>query len=337
MSEMKSWNCPHCGGTIVPDENGKPLTKCPFCDSLLELDTRSTEQKAYEAFKGKYKAEAEYNDAERRARQEYEREQAEQAEKSARNRRVKGRLIGCLTPVLILIVLIAIGTIIVKVVDAKLTDPSSYIDVSFEGLDGSGHIVYTYHDDAPFDSRDIKTHCYEDGRLRNGQSVKIEFSPVDDNAMIKDVTKAYTVAGLKGVEKDLENFTADVMADIETKSKDKLKGAQGLTDERYQSMKRRCIYLRYDPDTNENVVWDVYQVPITSRGEDFGDRYVSVYYENLVIKSNGDLVYDGSGKGGHLMFFNYGEGFNGYDSFDDFLSVVKNNKINDPQYDQHDF
>ena len=337
MSEMKSWNCPHCGGTIVPDENGKPVTKCPFCDSLLELDTRSTEQKAYEAFKGKYKAEAEFNDAERRARQEYERKQAEQAEKSARNRRVKGRVIGCLTPVLILIVLIAVGTIIVKVVDAKLTDPSSYIDVSFEGLDGSGHIVYTYHDDAPFDSRDIKTHCYEDGRLRNGQSVKIEFSPVDDNAMIKDVTKAYTVAGLKGVEKDLENFTADVMADIETKSKDKLKGAQGLTDERYQSMKRRCLYLRYDPDTNENVVWDVYQVPITNHGEDFGDRFVSVYYENLVIKSNGDLVYDGSGKGGHLMFFNYGEGFNGYDSFDDFLSVVKNNKINDPQYDQHDF
>ena len=26
MSEMKSWNCPHCGGTIVPDENGKPVT-----------------------------------------------------------------------------------------------------------------------------------------------------------------------------------------------------------------------------------------------------------------------------------------------------------------------
>lgn len=337
MSEMKSWNCPHCGGTIVPDENGKPVTKCPFCDSLLELDTRSTEQKAYEAFKGKYKAEAEYNDAERRARQEYEREQAKQAEKSARSRRVKGRVIGCLTPVLILIILIAVGTIIVKVVDAKLTDPSSYIDVSFEGLDGSGHIVYTYHDDAPFDSYDVTTHCYEDNRLHNGQSVKIEFNPVDEKAMIKSVTKAYTVSGLKGVEKDLENFTADVMADIETKSKDKLKGAQGLTDERYQSMKRRCIYLRYDPDTNENVVWDVYQVPITSRGEDFGDRYVSVYYENLVIKSNGDLVYDGSGKGGHLMFFNYGEGFNGYDSFDDFLSVVKNNKINDPQYDQHDF
>ena len=41
MSEMKSWNCPHCGGTIIPDENGKPMTKCPFCDSLLELDTRS--------------------------------------------------------------------------------------------------------------------------------------------------------------------------------------------------------------------------------------------------------------------------------------------------------
>ena len=81
------------------DESGKPVTNCPFCGSLLELDTRSTEQKAYEAFKGRYKAQAEYNEAERRAQQEFERERSQQAEKNARSRRVKGRVIGCLTPV----------------------------------------------------------------------------------------------------------------------------------------------------------------------------------------------------------------------------------------------
>lgn len=340
MSEMKSWNCPHCGGTIVPDENGKPLTKCPFCDSLLELDTRSTEQKTYEAFKGKYKAEAEFNEAERRARQEFEREQMKQAEKRERSRKVKGRAvgaIGCLTPILIFIILFAVGAVFVKVVDARLTDPSSYIDVSFEGLDGSGHIVYTYHDDAPFSAHDIKTHCYEDGSLSNGESVKIEFSPVDDNAMIKSVTKAYNVSGLKGVETDFENYSADVMADIERKSKDNLKDAQGMTDERYKALKRQCLYLRYDPDTNTNTLWDVYKVHIDSHGTDYGDRYVSVWYDNLVVKPNGDLVYNKTGEGGHLMFFKYADGFNGYDSFDDFLSIVKNNKIANPQYAQHDF
>jgi hypothetical protein len=238
---------------------------------------------------------------------------------------------------LILIILLAVGAVFAKIMDAKLADPSSYIDVSFEGLDGSGHIVYNYHDDAPFNAHDIKTHCYEDGRLRNGESVEIKFSPVDDNAMIKNVTKAYAVSGLKGVETDFENFSSDVMADIGTKSKDALKGAQGLTDERYKALERQCLYLRYDPDTNTNIVWDVYKVHIISSGTDYGDRYVSVWYENLVVKSNGDLVYDNFGKGGHLMFFKYAEGFNGYDSFDDFLSIVKNNKIADPQYAQHDF
>lgn len=340
MSEMKSWNCPHCGGTIVPDANGKPLTKCPFCDSLLELDTRSTEQKAYEAFKGKYKAEAEFNEAERRARQEFERQQVKQAEKREQSRKAKGRVIGavgCLTPILIFIILFAVGAVFVKVVDARLTDPSSYIDVSFEGLNGSGHIVYTYHDDAPFSAHDIRTYSYEDGSLSNGESVKIEFSPVDDNAMIKSVTKAYNVSGLKGVESDFENFSSDVMADIETKSKDDLKDAQGMSAERFKALERQCLYLRYDPDTNTNTVWDVYKVHIDSHGTDYGDRYVSVWYDNLVIKSNGDLVYDKSGEGGHLMFFKYADGFNGYDSFDDFLSIVKNNKIANPQYSQHDF
>ncbi len=342
--EVEGLKCPSCGGNIVLGDDGKEQTYCPFCGTLLKLDTRSTEQRAYEAFKGRYRAEAEFNEAERKAKQEYENEQYKQAERRARKARMRGRTagaIGCLTPLLIFIIIAAVvvkfGPGWIEELDSKLVNPSSYIDVSFDGINGKGHVSYSYHDDAPFDSNDIKTYCHDDGSLRNGESVEVRFSPVDDNAMIKEVTKSYKVTGLKGVESDFENFSSGVVEDIEKQSKSDLKNAQGITDERYKALKHQCLYLRYDPDTNTNVVWDVYRVHINSNGTDYGDRYVAVWYENLVVKSNGDLVYDKSGKGGHLMFFKYGESFNGYESFDDFLSIVKNNKISNPQYLQYDF
>lgn len=344
MADLKSLKCPNCGGSVVPDNDGDGLTNCPFCGALLELDTRSTEQKAYEAFKGKYRAEAEFNEAERKARQEYEKEQYKQAERRARKRRAKGRAagaIGCLTPVLIIVIIMALivkfGPGWIEELDSKFTNPTAYIDVSFDGVNGKGRVSYSYHEDAPFDENDITTYCHSDGSLRNGQSVEIRFSPVDKNSMIKEVTKSYKVSGLKGVESNFENFTDDVMLKIENESKLEFKSVKNMDSDRLNSLKRQCLYLRYDPDEGTSILWDVYKLHIVSNGEDYGDKYVSVWYENPMVKANGDLAYDNSGTGGHLMIFKYTDNLDGYDSFDDFLSIIKNNKISNPQYSQHDF
>lgn len=87
MSEsLKGIKCPYCGGSIQVKE-GDIFATCPFCGSQFEVDAKSTEQKAYEAFKGRYRAEAEFNEAERKAKQEYEKEQYKQSERRARKKK----------------------------------------------------------------------------------------------------------------------------------------------------------------------------------------------------------------------------------------------------------
>ena len=71
---VEGLKCPSCGGNIVLESDEKEWAHCPFCGTLVKIDVKSSEQKVYEAFKGKYKAQQEYNEAERRAQREFENE-----------------------------------------------------------------------------------------------------------------------------------------------------------------------------------------------------------------------------------------------------------------------
>lgn len=344
MSEsLKGIKCPYCGGSVQVKE-GDMFATCPFCGSQFEVDAKSTEQKAYEAFKGRYRAEAEFNEAERKAKQEYEKEQYKQSERRARKKRVKAKVggaIGCLTPILIFIIIgivvVNFGPSWIEKIDSKLVNPSTYIDVSFEGLNGKGKVVYALKEDAPFEMSDISTSCYRDGELENGEKVQVHFSPVDSNSLIKSVEKSYTVSGLKGAEKNLDDFTDSIYASIESSSKALLKDALDVNEKSFNGMSREAVYLRYDPDTDTNVLYDVYKLHIIGETRDFGTYIVGVRYEDATIKSNGELSYSSSRQFGDYHSYTFSNAIWCYNSIDEFLSNMKNNKIDNPIYSEKSF
>lgn len=341
--DIEALKCPSCGGNIVLESDEKEWTHCPFCGTLVKVNAKSSEQKVYEAFKGKYKAQQEYNDAERRAQQEFENERYKQESRRELRRSVRrgtGRVFGCLTPVIIIIGLIAVciafGPKMIDKLNSHFINPTDYIDVSFEGVNGNGHVVYTYHDDAPFASGEVYVHDNETGGLSNGDSVQVRFESRSEEKFIRNVTKTYTVSGLKSVEKNLDNITSDMMGRIEKSSKALLKDASGIESDEYESLKRQCLYMRYNPTDDTNYLWDVYTIHVNVYNHDFGDYVLVVEYKNAMIKPNGEFSYDEIQQVGHSKIFS-STFIHGYVSFDVFLDEVQNNKIENPVYSKHEF
>lgn len=343
--EVKSVKCPNCGGNVVQNDDNCELCYCPFCGSMIKFDTRSSEQKAYEVYKGKYKAQAEYNEAERKAQREFENEQYKRQNRRALQKSVRRgttKTLGCLIPILIVVGVIALvalkGPAFIEKLDSYLINPSSYVDVSFKGINGSGTIVYSYHDDAPFVESDIRVTAYPDHDLSNGDSVRVEFRPVNSDSRIKDVTKNYMVSGLQGVEQNLDNVTSTMMDKINETSKSVLKNASGIGTAEYTSLKRYGLYMRYNPEEDTNYLWDVYTIHVSTsyNNHDYGEYTVVVEYPNVTIKSNGELVYDKAKQVGRSKIF--GSKFiYGYADTSTFISEVRNNKIENPIYSEHLF
>ena len=341
--EVEGLKCPSCGGNIVLGDDGKEQTYCPFCGTLLKLDTRSTEQKAYEAFKGKYKAQQEYNEAERRAQREFENERHKQESRRELQRSVRrgtGKVFGCLTPIIIVVGLIvlcvAFGPKMLDKLNSYMINPTEYIDIGFEGVNGNGRLAVTYHDDAPFFPGEVYVHSDETDGLSNGDSVQVKFESRSEEKFIRNMTKTYTVSGLKSVEKNLDNVTSDMMGRIEKSSKALLKDASGIESDEYESLRRKRLYMRYNPMDDTNYLWDVYTIHVNVYNHDFGDYVLVVEYKNAMIKPNGEFSYDKIQQVGHSKIFS-STFIHGYVSFDVFLDEVQNNKIENPVYSKHDF
>ena len=291
---------------------GEGKAICEYCGNVVYVDDRSDEQRSYEFERGKYKAKAEYDDLQ---------------EKKASKRQFKRRLWAKLRMLIALLIVVGIGIGVVScglhMYDSvKVTSVFDYIDVSFDGVNGSGQAEISLKDgiDDVLLS-ELKVSAEPKRGLSNGDRVKVSTygnvigDDLETMKRVKAESKYIVVSGLTEYLQDASNLSGKNLEEIQSLSNnafDRLSSSKN-----YANRERYGIYCC--AGSRGNYVYDVYKV--SYKGETV---YSAVRLEDLLVKSDGNLSYEGCNVVLHLEWVGGYSGINGYKSIDSFEQAIHN-------------
>lgn len=291
---------------------GEGKAICEYCGNVVYVDDRSDEQRSYEFERGKYKAKAEYDDLQ---------------EKKASKRQFKRRVMVRLRMLIALLIIVGIGIGVVSCSlhmydSVKVTSVFDYIDVSFDGVNGSGKAEIALKDgiDDVLLS-ELKVSAEPKRGLSNGDRVKVSTygnvigDDLETMKRVKAESKYIVVSGLIEYLQDANNLSGKNLEEIQSLSNnafDRLSSSKN-----YANRERYGIYCC--AGSKGNYVYDVYKV--SYKGETV---YSAVRLEDLLVKSDGNLSYEGCNVVLHLEWVGGYSGINGYKSIDSFEQAIHN-------------
>lgn len=291
---------------------GEGKAICEYCGNVVYVDDRSDEQRSYEFERGKYKAKAEYEDFQ---------------ERKASKRQFKRRMWVRLRMLISLLIIVGVGIGVVSCSlhmydNVKVTSVFDYIDVSFDGVNGSGKAEIALKDgiDDVLLS-ELKVSAEPKRGLSNGDRVKVSTygnvigDDLETMKRVKAESKYIVVSGLIEYLQDANNLSGKNLEEIQSLSNnafDRLSSSKN-----YANRKRYGIYCC--AGSKGNYVYDVYKV--SYKGETV---YSAVRLEDLLVKSDGNLSYEGCNVVLHLEWVGGYSGINGYKSIYSFEQAIHN-------------
>lgn len=290
--------------------DGKAI--CEYCSNVVYVDERSDEQRSYELERGKYKAKAEYEDLQ---------------EKKASKRQFKRRMWVRLRMLIALLIVVGVGIGVVSCSlhmydSVKVISVFDYIDISFDGVNGSGKAEISLKDG--IDDvllTELKVSAEPKRGLSNGDRVKVSTygnvigDDLETMKRIKAESKYFEVSGLTEYLQDANNLSSKNLEEIQSLSNNAFDRLSSHKD--YANRERYGIYCC--AGIKGNYVYDVYKV--SYKGETV---YSAVRLEDLLVKSDGNLSYEGCNVVLHLEWVGGYSGINGYKSIDSFEQVIHN-------------
>ena len=291
---------------------GEGKVICEYCGNIVYVDERSDEQRSYEFERGKYRAKAEYDDLQ---------------EKKASKRQFKCRMLVKLRMLIALSIVVGIGIGVVScglhMYDSvKVTSVFDYIDVSFSGVNGSGKAEISLKDG--IDDvllTELKVSAEPKRGLSNGDRVKVSTvgnvigDDLDTMKRVKAESKYIEVSGLTEYLQDANNLSGKNIEEIQTLSSNAFDRLSSHKD--YANRGRYGIYCC--AGGKGNFVYDVYRV--SYKGETV---YSAIRFEDLLVKSDGNLSYEGCNVVLHLEWVGGYSGINGYKSINSFEQAIHN-------------
>lgn len=319
MGIEKQYTCKNCGATMqYLKGEGKAI--CEYCGNVVYVDERSDEQRSYEFERGKYRAKAEYDDLQ---------------EKKASKRQFKRKMLVKLRMLIALSIVVGIGIGVVScglhMYDSvKVTSVFDYIDVSFSGVNGSGKAEVSLKDG--IDNvllTELKVSAEPKRGLSNGDRVKVSTvgnvigDDLDTMKRVKAESKYIEVSGLTEYLQDANNLSGKNIEEIQTLSNNAFDRLSSHKD--YANRGRYGIYCC--AGGKGNFVYDVYRV--SYKGETV---YSAIRFEDLLVKSDGNLSYEGYNVVLHLEWVGGYSGINGYKSINSFEQAIHNTDEVDLKY-----
>ena len=291
---------------------GEGKAICEYCGNIVYVDDRSDEQRSYEFERGKYRAKAEYDDLQ---------------EKKASKRQFKRRMLVRLRMLIALLIIVGVGIGVVSCSlhmydSVKVTSVFDYIDVSFIGVNGSGKAEIALKegtDDVLL--TELKVSAEPKRGLSNGDRVKVSTvgnvigDDLDTMKRVKAESKYIEVSGLTEYLQDANNLSDKNLQEIQTLSSNAFDRLSSHKD--YVNRGRYGIYCC--AGGKGNFVYDVYRV--SYKGETV---YSAIRFEDLLVKSDGNLTYEGYNVVLHLEWVGGYSGINGYKSIDSFEQAIHN-------------
>lgn len=311
MGIEKQYTCKNCGAPMQYFKSeGKVI--CEYCGNIVYVDDRSDEQRSYEFERGKYRAKAEYDDLQ---------------EKKASKRQFKRRMLARLRMLIALLIIVGVGIGVVScslhIYDSvKVTSVFDYIDVSFSGVNGSGKAEIALKegiDDVLL--TELKVSAEPKRGLSNGDRVKVSTvgnvigDDLDTMKRVKAESKYIEVSGLTEYLQDANSLSDKNLQEIQTLSSNAFDRLSSHKD--YANRGRYGIYCC--AGGKGNFVYDVYRV--SYKGETV---YSAIRFEDLLVKSDGNLSYEGYNVVLHLEWVGGYSGINGYKSIDSFEQAIHN-------------
>lgn len=291
---------------------GEGKAVCEYCGNVVYVDDRSDEQRSYEFERGKYKAKAEYDDLQ---------------EKKASKRQFKRKTWVMLRMLIALLIIVGIGFGVISCGlhmydNVKVTSVFDYIDVSFDGVNGSGKAEIALKDgiDDVLLS-ELKVSAEPKRGLSNGDKVKVSTygnvigDDLETMKRVKAESKYIVVSGLTEYLQDANNLSGKNLEEIQKLSNNAFDRLSSSKD--YANRERYGIYCC--AGSKGNYVYDVYKV--SYKGETV---YSAVRLEDLLVKSDGNLSYEGCNVVLHLEWVGGYSGINGYKSIDSFEQAIHN-------------
>lgn len=291
---------------------GEGKVICEYCGNIVYVDDRSDEQRSYEFERGKYRAKAEYDDLQ---------------EKKASKRQFKRRMLVRLRMLIALLIIVGVGIGVVSCSlhmydSVKVTSVFDYIDVSFSGVNGSGKAEIALKegiDDVLL--TELKVSAEPKRGLSNGDRVKVSTvgnvigDDLDTMKRVKAESKYFEVSGLTEYLQDANNLSGKNIEEIQTLSSNAFDRLSSHKD--YVNRGRYGIYCC--AGGKGNFVYDVYRV--SYKGETV---YSAIRFEDLLVKSDGNLSYEGYNVVLHLEWVGGYSGINGYKSINSFEQAIHN-------------
>ena len=291
---------------------GEGKAICEYCGNIVYVDDRSDEQRSYEFERGKYRAKAEYDDLQ---------------EKKASKRQFKRRMLVRLRMLIALLIIVGVGIGVVSCSlhmydSVKVTSVFDYIDVSFSGVNGSGKAEIALKegiDDVLL--TELKVSAEPKRGLSNGDRVKVSTvgnvigDDLDTMKRVKAESKYIEVSGLTEYLQDANSLSDKNLQEIQTLSSNAFDRLSSHKD--YVNRGRYGIYCC--AGGKGNFVYDVYRV--SYKGETV---YSAIRFEDLLVKSDGNLTYEGYNVVLHLEWVGGYSGINGYKSIDSFEQAIHN-------------
>ena len=291
---------------------GEGKAICEYCGNVVYVDDRSDEQRSYEFERGKYKAKAEYDDLQ---------------EKKASKRQFKRRVWAKLRMLIALLIVVGIGIGVVScglhMYDSvKVTSVFDYIDVSFDGVNGSGQAEISLKDGIDdILLSELKVSVEPKRGLSNGDRVKVSTygnvigDDLETMKRVKAESKYIVVSGLTEYLQDANNLSGKNLEEIQKLSNNTFDRLSSHKD--YANRQRYGIYCC--AGSKGNYVYDVYKVSYKRE-----TVYSAVRLEDLLVKSDGNLSYEGCNVVLHLEWVGGYSGINGYKSIDSFEQAIHN-------------
>lgn len=197
-----------------------------------------------------------------------------------------------ITTIIVLAVLGAIGFFGVKAVYLSLEpmeDPFTCIEVKFSGIDYSGKAEVIDNGTCENFSA-IEFFVSKKEELKEGQKIKITAMSTEYRFEVK--SKEYTVEGLSTFVHNLDDLTDEMIKKIHEYSYTHLNQTiKSSTFSNYgtiASLKPYKIYL-YSNGTNDNTLFDVYQLKTKSKKGKIYTKIVVAYYNDFLKVPNEQL------------------------------------------------
>lgn len=310
--QTTDYKCKNCGANMVVTGD---TAHCEYCGTTVKLDTRTEEQKEYEANRGRLRAQSEYEEI---------REKREDKRRRKAQRRVR---FGCLHT--FLLIAMCFGGFIALCFGIFYAVPGvnafDYLTVKYSGINGSGKAEVVLQKNGEYDLTDFEYTLSKSSKLSNGDTIKVTVSPSildggsDGLRRTKEESKVFVVQGLQTVLSDAASLTKENLNQLASISNTAFN--KDTSSDSYKNRTRYGVYCRSNELHNE--VCDLYKV--TYQGETV---YSAILMKNLYFKNDGTPIYDESHLARHWLFYTAKNkqyiSINGYRTVDDFLQDWKN-------------